>query len=62
MPRMTGELHALSFDPSSIVREAAAWALGHGHRADAGARSAIELARTRERDDAVRAEMGASLE
>jgi epoxyqueuosine reductase len=43
-------LHALSFDPSALVREASAWSLAHAHRDDRGVRNAIEVARTRETD------------
>lgn len=35
-------LRALSFDPSSLVREAAAWGLSRGHGRDAAARTALE--------------------
>lgn len=48
-------LRALSFDPSEIVREAAAWALDRGHRADAGTREALETAVRRESDPRTRA-------
>jgi epoxyqueuosine reductase len=43
-------LHALSFDPSALVREASAWSLAHAHGDDRGVRDAIEAARTRETD------------
>lgn len=35
-------LEALGSDPSALVREAAGWALAHGHRADAVARRALD--------------------
>lgn len=50
-------LRALSFDPSQIVREAAAWALDRGHRADAGTREALEAAARREPEPGVREAM-----
>jgi epoxyqueuosine reductase len=43
-------LEALSFDPDSLVREAAAWGLGRGHGADEGVRPAIEKAAAAESD------------
>jgi epoxyqueuosine reductase len=48
-------LRALSFDPSSIVREAAAWSLARAHGADEEARAALERAAAKESDDATRA-------
>jgi epoxyqueuosine reductase len=47
LPSETGRaalLEALSFDPSSLVREAAHWALARGHAADAGVRADLERA------------------
>lgn len=44
-------LHALSFDPSALVRESAAWALAHAHGEDRGVRAALEAARAREPDE-----------
>lgn len=43
-------LHALSFDPSAVVREAAGWTLARAHRTDAGVQSALESAAARESD------------
>jgi len=37
-------LHALSFDPSAMVRESAAWALAEGYAAEAATRPALERA------------------
>jgi len=43
-------LRALSFDPSALVRESAAWGLAQGHGQDAEARAALEAAAAREAD------------
>lgn len=43
-------LHALSFDPSAVVRESAGWSLARAHAADAGVRPALEQAAARESD------------
>tara|TARA_R110002096_G_scaffold24453_9_gene77044 strand:- start:66 stop:1196 length:1131 start_codon:yes stop_codon:yes gene_type:complete len=53
--------HALERDPSSQVRESAAWSLAFAHGADDGTRPAIERAMARE-DDVIAAAMRASLE
>ncbi|HEV8113409.1 MAG TPA: tRNA epoxyqueuosine(34) reductase QueG [Planctomycetota bacterium] len=37
-------LHALTFDPSEVVREAAAWSLAQAHGSDAQTREALERA------------------
>jgi len=55
-------LRSLSFDPSSLVREAAAWGLAHGHGADRGSAEALERAAAREPDPLARAEILRSLE
>jgi epoxyqueuosine reductase len=55
-------LRALSFDPSSVVREAAAWGLARGHGAERGSAEALERAAAREGDPAARAEILRSLE
>lgn len=55
-------LHALTFDPSALVREAAAWGLAHGHPHDAGTLPALERALAREPDPAARAGMRRSRE
>ena len=47
-------LHALAADPSSMVRETAAWSLAHAHPDDAGTRRALESAAAREVDPAAR--------
>jgi epoxyqueuosine reductase len=54
-------LHALSFDPSALVREAAAWGLARGHGADTGVRAALDGALRREPDPAARAGMRTTL-
>ncbi len=46
-------LEALSFDPSGLVRESAAWALAHGYRRDQGVQAALERALGREGEPAV---------
>ncbi len=43
-------LEALEFDPEPLVREAAAWALAHGHGQDAGVVPRLEAAAAREPD------------
>ncbi|MCE9593113.1 MAG: tRNA epoxyqueuosine(34) reductase QueG [Planctomycetes bacterium] len=48
-------LHALSFDPSAVVREASAWSLAHAHHADRGVRDALDAAQARESDPTARA-------
>jgi epoxyqueuosine reductase len=48
-------LKALSFDPSQVVREAAAWSLAKAHAKDDGVRGALERAAAAEDDAAVRA-------
>ena len=48
-------LKALSFDPSSVVREAAAWSLAQAHGADQGVRPALERAAAVETDPQMRA-------
>jgi len=50
-------LHALSFDPSEIVREAAAWSLARAHGEDREARDAVERAAGREASEGARAEI-----
>jgi epoxyqueuosine reductase len=47
-------LRALTFDPSPMVRESAAWSLAHAHPNDAGTRDALEAAAERELDPAAR--------
>lgn len=54
-------IHALEHDPSPVVRETAAWALGQGHASDARAREALSRA-TGDGDPAVRAAARAALE
>jgi len=54
-------LQSLGNDPSPIVREMSAWALGQGHRLDEGTRSAIERAWRLESNPDARAGMEASL-
>jgi epoxyqueuosine reductase len=41
-------LRALTFDPSAMVRETAAWSLARSHPRDAGTREALDAAATRE--------------
>lgn len=48
-------LRALSFDPSSVVREAAAWSLAQAHGADHGVRDALERAEAAEADPQMKA-------
>ena len=48
-------LKALSFDPSQVVREAAAWSLAKAHAKDDGVRGALERAAAAEHDAGVRA-------
>jgi epoxyqueuosine reductase len=55
-----GLLHALTFDPASLVREAAASALAAGHGEEAGVRAALERAAASEHDPASRARIEAS--
>jgi len=55
-------LRALTFDPSEVVREAAAWALAHGHGRDAGTRAALERAAARETGDGLRREIADGLD
>ena len=55
-------LRALSFDPSAVVRESAAWALARAHPEDAGVRPSIERQAGRESDPAARADMRSSLD
>lgn len=45
-------LDALRLDPSSVVREAAAWSLARAHRGDRGVSEALERAAARETDPA----------
>jgi epoxyqueuosine reductase len=52
-------LRALSFDPSSLVREAAGWGLAHGFGGDADARQALEQAAGAENAPAMRARLEA---
>jgi epoxyqueuosine reductase len=52
---------ALDEDSSSLVREAAAWALMHGYSDDEGVRAQVERASIRENDAAVAACMRAGL-
>ena len=47
-------LHALTLDPSPMVRETAAWSLAHAHPSDAGTRDALEAASAREVDEGAR--------
>ena len=49
-------LHALTFDPSELVRGAAAWALGHGWRGDVSTRDHLDRTRRRDPDPGVRRE------
>ena len=53
-------LHALSFDPAALVREAAAWSLARGY-GDPEARAAIDRQAARE-DDATAAELRRDLD
>jgi epoxyqueuosine reductase len=55
-------LQALSFDPSSIVRESAAWALGRAHAQDTGVRAAIGKQLAVEADSPARDGMRKSLD
>lgn len=50
-------LRALTFDPSTLVRESAAWSLAHGHGQDAEARAALERAASTETDAAAKANL-----
>jgi epoxyqueuosine reductase len=54
-------LNALSFDPSSVVRDAAAWSLLAGYSDGAGVRAAVERAASSESDPLARAAMRRSL-
>jgi epoxyqueuosine reductase len=54
-------LAALSFDPDSLVREAAAWGLARAHGQDHGVRSAIERAAAAEGDPGTAAAMQRAL-
>jgi len=49
-------LRALTFDPSPLVRGAAAWSLGRGHAGDAGTREALDRARRGDPGESVRQE------
>ena len=55
-------LRALSFDPSAVVRGAAAWALGRGHGADAGVHAALDRAARGDSESAVQREARAALD
>ena len=55
-------LQSLEVDPSPLVREASAWALGTGHGEDRGVRARLEAARQREADPALRAALERRLE
>ena len=50
-------LRALTFDPSAIVRETAAWSLARSHARDAGTREALDAAASRESEPAARRSM-----
>lgn len=52
-------LRALSFDPSALVREAAAWGLAHGFGGDPAARTALEAAGRRELESEMRSRLAA---
>ncbi|MFN0242715.1 MAG: tRNA epoxyqueuosine(34) reductase QueG [Planctomycetota bacterium] len=54
-------LHALTFDPSVVVREASAWALSRAHGGDAGVKDQIARAGERETDAAAREAMARHL-
>jgi epoxyqueuosine reductase len=54
-------LAALTFDPSAVVRGAAAWSLGRAHGAEAAARTALDRAHASDPDPDVRREAGAAL-
>jgi epoxyqueuosine reductase len=53
---------ALATDPEPTVRASAGWALARAHRADAGARAALERAAAREPDAATAADLRSSLD
>ena len=55
-------LHALSFDPEPMVRDAAAWALARAHGAEPGVRGAIEQAWAREPDPGAREQLRRTLD
>jgi epoxyqueuosine reductase len=55
-------LHALTFDPSELVREVAAWGLGRGHGDSPAARAAVERAAAREPRPAAAAALRRALE
>ncbi len=52
-----GLLRALTFDPSAIVREAAAWSLSRAHGDDRETRAALEQAGESDPSEAARAEI-----
>ena len=54
-------LHALSFDPSAIVREASAWSLARAHARERGVKQALSAAAARESDAATVSGLRASL-
>jgi epoxyqueuosine reductase len=54
-------LNALSFDPSSVVRDAAAWSLLYGYASDAAVLPAVERAGAAEADQGARAAIQRSL-
>ena len=63
-PTETGRealVRALERHRSPVVREAAAWALAHGHGGDQGVRAALERALARESDPTLRAGLEADL-
>ncbi len=47
-------LHALTFDPSELVREAAGWSLARAHARDAGVPAALERQAAAEPEDSAR--------
>ena len=55
-------LNALSFDPSSVVRDAAAWSLLYGYSGGAAVKPAVERAAAAEPDQRAREAMQRSLE
>lgn len=65
LPRPEGRtalLKALTFDPAPLVREAAAWALLHGHGGEAGISDRVAAAARSEEDPQARSGMRTSLE
>jgi epoxyqueuosine reductase len=52
-------LRALTFDPSTLVREAAAWSLAQAHGDDASTQAALEKASTADPDPATRTAISA---